>query len=84
MFAIRVGVGGASLSGWWHSLVASPSEEVNEFEADSNQLIMDVELKEICSERSPRRHPIQFKNNSTSVLAVALIVIAIVMFAFIL
>ncbi|KAL6740877.1 hypothetical protein Aduo_014185 [Ancylostoma duodenale] len=84
MFAIRVGVGGAALWGWRHSLAASPSGEVTEFEADSNQLIMDVEMEEMCSERSPRRQPIQFKNNSTSVLAVALIAIAVVMFVFIL
>ncbi|ETN75667.1 hypothetical protein NECAME_12215 [Necator americanus] len=85
MFTIHVGVASAAFREWLHFFKAPFSGEFVEFERDTNQLIMEMEMEEMWSEPSPRRDPpTLLRNNSTTVLAIALIVIAIVMFAYIL
>ncbi|VDM76256.1 unnamed protein product [Strongylus vulgaris] len=63
MFVDRAGLNGAALGEWWHSLTAASPGEIDEFEPDSDQLIMDIEMEEMHPKRSSRREPFHFKNN---------------------
>ncbi|VDL83631.1 unnamed protein product [Nippostrongylus brasiliensis] len=78
--------GGAAFTRWWHLLAGLFSPTIPaEFDSDANQLIRnDTEEYEMFSKGQSHREPKQLSNNSASVIAVALITLAIVMWAYVL